>query len=456
MGVDPDMTLIRRLRGLVPRGEFFRGALTIVAGTGAAQAIVVLTTPILTRLYSPSDYGVLSVATSILFVLMSVACLRYDFAIPLPDDEVEAANVLALSLVAAAATSAAAAIALWLLGPWLADRLGLAALGPLVILLALAQLGGGITSAFINWALRVKDFSAIALNRLTQSVALVAVQIGLGFAGFGASGLFLGAIVGSLAGSIRLAQAGWRRQADAFRQVTWAGIAAAARRYRRFPIFSTWSALLGALGVRAPLLLLVAFNGTEVGGQYALAERVLYLPLTLVAGAVGQVFVAEAARLAREDPNALRGLFRRTTWSLARMALLPAVVIAIGAPFLTGLVFGEEWREAGLFVTILVPMFYVTFVTTATGNILFIVERQGLHLAREILRLALLGGSVVAASLLDLSTIGTLIVLSVAGCGNYLLYGLLSWRAIVAYRPERRPAASGDADTAPDRPRAEW
>jgi len=445
------MRAVDRLIDRLPRSEFFRGALTIVAGTGAAQVIVVLATPILTRLYSPTDYGILSVATSILFVLISVTCLRYEYAIPIPDDEVEAANVVALSLVTNLVMSVVAGLALWLLGSWLSELFGLSALGPLVILLAVAQFGGGVTSIFINWALRVKDFREIAVNRLTQSLALVVVQIGLGIAAFGAPGLFLGAVAGSIAGSTRLARTAWRRQADVFRRVTRSGVLAAASRYRRFPIFSSGSALLGALGVRAPFLLLVAFHGTAVGGQYALAERVLYLPLTLVAGAVGQVFVAEAARLAREDPKALPALLRRTTWSLVKMAVGPAILVAVTAPFLTAPVFGEVWREAGLYVAILVPMFAVTFVATSTGNILYIVERQGLHLAREMLRLGLLAGSVILAAALHLPPLGTIAFISVAGCATYILYALLSWYAVVTFRPERRPMMAHPV-TAPDAP----
>jgi O-antigen/teichoic acid export membrane protein len=430
--------------------------MTLVAGTGAAQVIVIVSAPVLTRLYSPSEYGILSVATSILFVLITVTCLRYEFAVPLPEDDVEAANLLALSLAANLGMSVAAGVVLWLLGPWLAELFGLSALGPFVVLLAVAQFGGGISSAFTNWALRAKDFSAIAVNRLTQSGTLVAVQIGLGIAGLGAHGLFLGAVAGSVAGSTRIAQTAWRREASVFRRVTRAGVLVAAKRYRRFPIFSSGSAVLGALGVRAPLLLLVVFYGADVGGQYALAERLLYLPLTLVAGAVGQVFVAEAARLAREEPEGLAALFRRTTWSLARIAIGPAILVAIAAPFLTALIFGKDWQEAGLYTAVLVPMFYVTFVATSTGNVLYVVQRQGLHLAREILRLGLLGGSVLAAVALHLSPLGAVAVISGAGCVTYVLYGLLSWRAILAFHSDLRTPLAGPEEIMADAPDVGW
>ena len=429
------MTGVRSLvRRAVAGHDFARAALTIVAGAGAAQVIVVASSPILTRLYSPSDYGIYAAATSIL-VVSSIACLRYDFAIPLPADDVAGANLLALSLVVNFATTLVVAVALLAFGPWLLGLLGAQALGPYVVLLVLAQFGSGVVSALVNWAVRTKAFSEIGINRLLQSGGLATTQVGLGILGFGAPGLVLGALAGSVAGSTRLARAAWRSGGSAFRRVSLPGVFAVARRYRRFPLVSSWSALLAALALRAPLLVLLLFYGTAVGGQYALAERVLYLPLTLVAGAVGQVFIADGARLARDRPEELRRLFRRTTWSLAGVALVPALGIAVITPLLAGPVFGERWSEAGVYVAILVPMFYAAFVITATGDILYVVERQGLQLARELLRLAFLGGSVVIASGLHLAPVLAVGALSLGGCAMYVIYGLISWRALVTYRP---------------------
>ena len=177
-----------------------------------------------------------------------------------------------------------------------------------------------------------------------------------------------------------------------------------------------------------------------------------YLPVTLIAGAVGQVFIADSARLAREDTDELRRLFRQTTLSLALMAVVPAILVAVVAPFLAGPVFGEEWHEAGLLVALLVPMFYFAFVFTSTGDVLYVVERQGLHLIREVLRLGFLGGSLVVAAALHLPTLAAIGLLSVSGCVMYVLYGLISWRAIATYRSRHHPhgeAPGPPADAAP-------
>ena len=124
----------------------------------------------------------------------------------------------------------------------------------------------------------------------------------------------------------------------------------------------------------------------------------------------------------------------------------PAIAVAVLSPFLAGLVFGPEWQQTGLYVAILTPMFFVQFVATATGNVLLVLERQPLHLLREILRFGLLGGSVVVASAAGLGPVGALIALSAAGSLNFVLYGLISWRAIVSYHPGPPPVLAVTAE----------
>jgi O-antigen/teichoic acid export membrane protein len=254
--------------------------------------------------------------------------------------------------------------------------------------------------------------------------------------------MVVGDVAGRFSGSGRLGRAAWRSHAPALRSISIDGMVAAARRYRRFPIFSTPSAIVNTVGLQAPLLLLVVLYGSGAGGQFALADRLCGLPVTLLATAVGRVFFAEAARMHREEPGALRALFVAATRSLVRVAIVPFVLLAVFAPLLAGLVFGAEWTEAGLFVTILAPMYFIILITNPTGSTLDVLERQDLQLGLGLLRLALFCGAVFAATALRLPPIGAVAVLSAAGCLTYGAYGLASWRAIGAGDAVRTRAAN--------------
>jgi O-antigen/teichoic acid export membrane protein len=438
------VTIVRRLLERLPSSEFFRGALRISAGATLAQLILIGSSPVLTRLFAPADYGAYAVATSILAILVAVATLGYEFAIPLPASDQDAASVVGVCLIVVAGVSALTAGVMIAAGGTIATIAGAPGLGPYMPLLGVGVLSGGLSTALVGWAIRSKTYSEIVANRLTQSGTLVAAQVGLGVVGAGAPGLFGGALIGSLVASTRLAVAAWRRGASIFRHVTRRGIGAAASRYRRFPLLTSPSILLNALGLEAAVLVIVALYGTDVGGHFALAQRVIQLPVTVVGVAIAQVYFAEAAQVARERPGDLRRLFWRTTRALIATALVPSVVGGLAAPFLFGPIFGDAWVEAGRFVAILAPMYFLIFVTSPTGATLDILERQDLRLLREIVRLILIGGIVLLAINLRLTPTAAVVAVSVAGCLTYLFFGFLSWRAIVAHQARLRlhaPAA---------------
>jgi O-antigen/teichoic acid export membrane protein len=424
--------VVRWLRRFLPKGELTRGVLVLVLGTVVAQGILVVSSPILTRLYAPSDLGVLSVVTSILSVLLTIACLSYENAIPLPEDDVEGANVVVLCLIVNLIVSLLAAIILWLAGPAIVSILGAAVLGPIIVITALDQFAGGVAVAFNGWAIRTRTFPMLAATNVLQSGTQAASQIGFGVLGAGAVGLIVGDVISRTAAAAALARAAWRADGPIFRAVTRSGIVSGAKRYRRFPLLSSGSALLNTLGLQAPTLLLIALYGTQVGGFLYLAQRVAALPITLLARSVGQVYFSEAARLTREDPPQLRSLFLRTTISLGRTGIGPTVLLMIASPLLFAPVFGEAWRDAGFFAAFLAPMYLLTLVTSPTGATLDVLERQDLHLARELLRLVLVGGAVLTAAAAHLSPLAAVAVLSGAGCATYCMYGLISWYAIVS------------------------
>jgi hypothetical protein len=221
-----------------------------------------------------------------------------------------------------------------------------------------------------------------------------------------------------------------------------------ARRYRRFPLLTLPASVLNMIGLQAPLLLIVALFGASVGGQFALATRVMAAPLALLSNAIGKPYFAEAARLAHQDPAGLRGLFLSTTRSLALISIVPIILAAVLSPILFGLVFGEEWSEAGWFAAILAPMYFLQLLTNPTHGTLTVLERQDLHLQRELGRMVIIGGAVVVAWALSLEARYAVFLVMLAGVATYTWYGWTSWRAIVAHDEARaeRIRAEGATD----------
>ncbi len=165
------------LRRLLPKNAFARGFSVLVGGTAGAQLLTVLAAPLLTRLYSPEDFGLLAVYASLLALIGVVSSLRYELAIPLPEDDVEAANVAVLSLILVGISTLLSGALVWQLGPAIADALSVPALADYFWLLPAGVLLGGAYTVFNYWSVRTKRFSTIASTRIRQSLATLAIQL---------------------------------------------------------------------------------------------------------------------------------------------------------------------------------------------------------------------------------------------------------------------------------------
>jgi len=366
-----------QLRRLLPKNAFARGVSVLVGGTAGAQVLLVLAAPLLTRLYSPEDFGLLAVYASLLALIGVISSLRYELAIPLPEDDGEAANVAVLCLILVVLSTILTGVLVLLMGSAIAAALGVPTLAGYLWLLPVGVLLTGFYSVFNYWAVRTKRFTTIAGTKLRQAVATLAIQL----AAFklGGIALLLGQVAGKGVGTTTLGLPAL--SSTGFKQVSWAGIKKAGSRYRRFPIFTTWAGLFNTGGTQLPPVMIAAFFTAAGAGLYALAHRVLTLPLTLFGSALQSVFLSSAAEAYRN--NQLAGKVPRLLDILIQIAVPPALILALTAPDLFALVFGEEWREAGVMAQWMTPWLVMQFCTGPLTIINAVAEKQHLGLIMQ-------------------------------------------------------------------------
>ena len=79
------------------KGKFARNLLTLGFGTIIAQLIPILASPLLTRLYSPDEFGLFANFLGILSILLVFYTGKFDLAVILPKQDNEAINIAFLS-----------------------------------------------------------------------------------------------------------------------------------------------------------------------------------------------------------------------------------------------------------------------------------------------------------------------------------------------------------------------
>lgn len=412
---------------VLPRNRFARSVTLLAGGTALGQAVTVAVSPVLTRLYSPADFGAFGVYASLLGIITVIASLRYEYAIPLPEEEETAVNLVGLCFLLLAMTSSAAWVAVHFLAARIVVWANVPALRPYLWLVPLGMFGAGAYQILNYWAVRQRDFPRIARTRLSRGVSRAALQVGTGAVYSGPLGLLLGQLAGESAGSASLGLAAWGKDRVCFKAVSLRGMRQAAGRYRRFPLFSGWADLFGSLGLQLPQLLLAAFYGPAVAGWFALGQRVIAAPLNIIVDSVAQVFFGEAVRTVRTDPQAARRLFLKLSGRLALTGGLPVAAICTLAPWFFTSIFGPAWEVAGRYVQIMGAMFAVRFAVVPLVHTFSVLERQDLYLFWQATRLVLVVGGLSAGKALGAPHLSAVLIYSASMSVAYVLMWVIIW-----------------------------
>jgi O-antigen/teichoic acid export membrane protein len=400
----------------------------LIGGAASAQLIGILAAPVITRLYTPAQFGLLGVYMSLLGVFFIVATLRFECALPIAKTSGEVASLLVLIAGTGVGTSATVGVVLWRLGPYLPSQLQL--LGSFWWFLPLGMCLAAAYQALTYWALREQHFKALASTKFAQAASMIAIQTGGGLLALGPGWLILGHIAGQSMGVGTLARLARVSHREDFRSVSRQSIAAVAKRYRRFPQYSSGAALLDALGGNMPLIVLASIYGTALAGWLTVVQRAFNGPLTVVANALGQVNFADMATLVRSNPGELRKLFITRLAKLAGSAILLVCVLNLVVPFVVPLVFGRQWVDVVPCVQAMSPYLAAGFVSSPLGFALDVTERQDLHLFREIFRAGVMAIALTSIAVLRPSWIGAICIVSIAGTINCVAYIFASYMAI--------------------------
>jgi O-antigen/teichoic acid export membrane protein len=370
-----------------------RGILHLVSGTSLAQLIAVAVTPLITRLYSPTDYASVALFSSIALVAASVASGRFEAAVPLPpespDGERKSLQLVAISVLVATATSLAG-LALIVATQALGVGVWEQELGVWVYWLPIAVWLMVTSQVLFQYASRRRAYPSIAKIAPTSKAIIATLQIGLGYAGAGRLGLMLPTVASPLVGSLILARilrsgitsTPVTRSEFGLRQLWRVAV-----RYREFPIVVSWISLVNALNFNIQIMVMAAaFTSTYVG-QYALAMGIVALPVSLIAASVNTVYYREMAARVGDIPGSL-SLTKKTILALASIATPLVVVLALTAIPLFPLIFGNQWSEAGRFAVALLPWVWVRFIGIPLSAALAVFRRQTWQLIWQLTTLA--------------------------------------------------------------------
>ncbi len=371
-------------------GTFFSNISKLTLSRGLSIGLGLVSTPIISRLYRPDDFGVYGVVFSVAAWLIAFACLGYNQAIPLAATRQEARTLVRLCLWLSAGLTLLAVLVFGLGGPWVARLLGEPQIAPYLWFVPLLFLIDSVRGTSESILAREGRFGVIStaslidqnLSRLISILWAVVLTAGL-------MGLIMGNLVASSLCLVITVAVGlkvlWDRTGEEDSPLV--RLAEAARRHSQFPKINLWNNLLRVSTARMPVFVLAAYFDPAVVGFFTFATNIISLPLRVLGNSVSDVFYPEAAREWNESGSVERSMHFALKFQ-ATVGIFPMVALGLLGPLFFEIVFSFRWTEAGVMSQILAFWTLMNFITAPISSLLLIVGRASIRLLYSILQLA--------------------------------------------------------------------
>lgn len=414
------------------RSDFTRSVLTLVSGTALAQMISVGITPILTRLYSPEEFGFYVVFLATVAILSIVVTGRYEYAILAAEKDNESwlcvLLVFLLAIVASITMLLIGIAVLELVVSFTNTEIHYS----IVLLASFSLLLHGFYQSLYYWSNRNKKYKQLANNRILGAIGVASVSSLLGFLGFGYYGLIIGSIAGQLISTMLLVfqnKSNVRQYESYYKDKFISEVKRSAVKFKDYPLYLIPSGFLDRLSSQLHIILMSSFFGAAVSGAIGLYQKVVSLPVSVVGNAFGDVFKQRASTEIIEKGECKK-LFSKTGIRLFAVALIPFLVLVLYAPPLFSFVFGAQWETAGVYAQTLSWMFLFGFVVSPLSNLFYIAQKQKYDLYMQIFLITVTSTSLVAGYVMDSIQAG-LIFFTLAYCVKYVIEYAISYNIAI-------------------------
>lgn len=418
------------------KNSFLKNIAILTSGTAIAQGLTFAVAPILSRLYSPEDFGVFSLYTSIIMVLSVVISLRYEQAIVIAQDDEEAADVFLISLILIVTNTIAILIIIILFKDSIINLLSVPSFENWLYWIPLSVSAIGLYGSLNYWSTRKKSFKRISVSQLFKSIGLNGFQIVGGVAKQGPTGLIGGQVIGQVLVAFILAIQIWKDDKKTLlKNYNISKLVKTAKIYKDFPLFSSTQGLLNTLSVNISPFFLIYYFGASVAGFYAIALKLIQLPISLIGNSIFQVFYP---RITEEYNNNgdIYSSFKKVLKFQFLLGIVPAITIFITAPSLFSFILGEEWREAGVYSRWLIIWLFISFLCKPSFAIIKLVQWQKYHMVFEFISLVsrvivlYIGGNYASA-------LSTIIYYSLVGASLEVILLILTFIKVKKIRNEK-------------------
>lgn len=354
------------------RSEFLRHTLQLVVGTSVAQGLVFLMQPVLSRLFTASDYALYGLFVTILSWLEIISTGRYELATVIPENDGEALNLVAGSTIFAAGISVIVFIIVFYFNPFIVSIFKLPELSSFLYLIPWVLLIWSAGKMLNSWLIRKESFRASSVNKIVQKGGEQLTSASLGLIST-PGGLILGDFTGR---TLMLAISVWQcmRNGASATMISVREMGKTLWKFRKYPFYNTLPAVLNTSATLLPVFYISSrFPGNDAG-NFIFSRMILLLPISFLAYSISQVLLQKVSKN-RINRDSVRPEIYFLFKYLGIIGLgIIILVIALG-PWIFTVIFGKQWILAGIFSRIMVISYAVQFVVSPLSTALAAMEK---------------------------------------------------------------------------------
>lgn len=361
------------------KSEFVKNVLTLMTGTTIAQAIPIAITPILTRIYTPDDFGVLALFLSIVAISGAVANARFDQAIVITKSTEEAVNVFKVGFIISVMFSLSLFLIIIIFKDYIFSINGFDKLGFWIYFIPISTFLVGFFNLLNFYNVKNKKFKKISISLVARSTSLGFSQVLLGLITLGSFGLIVGQLISYLSGNYVLFKELKKDLSESKKFTLKNDFKETFQSYQKFPLFSLPSILVNSVMLNIIPILVTSFFSLKTLGIFTLSRRMIGIPSRLFGTSISQVYYQHASKKYTETQDA-SVTFIKTLKKLFFISLPIFTVIYFIAEPTFGFIFGKEWEITGLYTKIIIPLAFSRFIGSSLSPTVNIVEKQYISL----------------------------------------------------------------------------
>lgn len=401
------------------RSDFFKNVFTLVKGTTIAQGLTVLISPILSRIFTPEEFGIFALYASIVGIIGVIATGRYELAVVIAKSDEEANALVKLSLKIALILSGILMLVSLFLADVFTDLLKEPGIKNWLYLVPVSVFLLAFYNTLNLLFTRNKSFKELSNARIIQSTSMGASNLIFGFVVTGAFGLVIGQFIGQLASVIYLfGSKGFSLTAF---QNTEKGVS---KKYAHFPLKNGVSGFLNIMANQLPVIFIGSFFGSAILGFYSLVLKVLNLPMSLIGKSFSQVYYQKIAEMQNDEQkqNEEFSFVKNTTVKLLALGAVPTLLLFLFGEQLFGWVYGADWKTSGQIASLFAFFYMIRFVYFAQSTYLIAKEKLGTELVLNLTLFSLQMASIFVGYYVFNDFYLTFLMMSVSGGLSYALF----------------------------------